>query len=551
MAIIYPSKLDQSVEMSERNVYESLGRLSNEWHAIHGRRFVIPSYSGRRAIEGELDFLIVHPQEGVLGLEVKGGAEVGRDEQGWYSVPLNQPQQKHRIKDPGAQAQKAVHQLIRYVKDRTSSPELKQISFCHGVAFPGVDIEEGMELGPALPRDMILDRAGLKEPEESLLKMYRAGVGGNGTPLSHDGLRELIGLLIPQFSLVRSSRLKDEIGTQEEMILRLTDEQKRIVEASVGIRRMGIEGRAGTGKTIVAMEHARRLAERGEKVLFLCFNRALADHLKPTADKHRFEVESFHRFCHRMVTDAGLPFKVPQRNPQDFWENESAEKLLSALEGNPEWRWDAVIVDEGQDFKALWWIAVEKLLKSPEDGTLWVFHDPSQNVYGGDSFEELKLNPVKLRLNCRNTRRIARRSYGFLDLKPNLAEHAPKGAQPEEVSCENDYQMLEGVRKNLHHFIYEEKISAKHVVVLSPRSEKRSMVFKRKTFGNFKLVSQGEDLGKNEVSFSTIRNFKGLEADVVILCEVENDSEVCSPKDLYIGTSRAKHALIILERPST
>ena len=550
---MYPHQLAQDVTHSERVVYESLrDGLPGDWRAIHGKRFVLPSEgAGRRATEGELDFLIMHPQQGVLALEVKGGAEVGRDDQGWYSIAHGQ-ETEVRIKDPGKQVQEGAHHLLTHIRRRTTNPELTELSYCWGVAFPGMAIDQNKEMGTELPRPLVLDLNGLRDLQRTLEEMYSywRRTTNQTQALSREASDELIRLLLPRFRFMGSlrpapepiGRLKKTIEAGETLILRQTEEQSEILEASSDNPRVSIKGAAGTGKTLVAFEKAKRLAVDGKKVLLLCFNQPLGDALQKKTN--RFEVMNFHKLCRELIKGAGLSFNPPRVNATEFWEETAAEELLFVLEEDPTLRWDAVIVDEGQDFRTLWWIAIENLLKSQTESVLWVFHDPSQDLYGGGSIQALNLAPLKLSKNCRNTRNIAEKSYGFVGLQPKFREGVPDGIDVKEVVCQSDHEVSEALRKALHRLINEERLSNEDIVVLGPKSRQASSVWRRREFGNFKLVPYGEVQSPSEVSFSTIRRFKGLEANVVILCEV---TDLDDPALLYVGASRAKHVLILIK----
>ncbi len=128
--------------------------------------------------------------------------------------------------------------------------------------------------------------------------------------------------------------------------------------------RVAVKGELGLAKTFVAMEKARRLARNGKRVLLLCFNRPLADFLAKRAEG--FVVETFHKFAAQFCKRASIPFKEPadDSKKEEFWSTEAAVLLHQAMQVYPDERYDAVIVDEAQDFKPDWWIPVEGLLKN-------------------------------------------------------------------------------------------------------------------------------------------------------------------------------------------
>ena len=229
----------------------------------------------------------------------------------------------------------------------------------------------------------------------------------------------------------------------EASLVRLTTEQMRILDYLAFSPRLGITGAAGTGKTLVAMERAARLAAEGQRVLLLCFNKG-----------H-----------------------------------------------------DAVIVDEGQDFAELWWVAVEELLRDRGMSSLWVFYDPKPDIFGRDGLRSVSLQPAELPYVCRNTEAIARFSHAFIGSEPRLLPGMPPGTQVESVSCATVGDMREAVRKALHRLGTTERFAPERIVVLSPRSAQRSQLCGR-TFGNFRLVESPTTAG--EIRYASLQSFKGL-----------------------------------------
>ena len=71
----------------------------------------------------------------------------------------------------------------------------------------------------------------------------------------------------------------------------------------------------------------------------------------------------------------------PAATTADFFQRELPEKFMELIEKHPI-KFDAVIVDEGQDFKEDYWISISELVK--EDGYFYVFYDPDQNIFKSD-----------------------------------------------------------------------------------------------------------------------------------------------------------------------
>ncbi len=535
-----PTTPDRDTPASERYVFDRLrGELPDTITVLHARRFVLSPGKNRREQEGELDFLVVDPARGMIGLEVKGGG-VRREADGWASTGRDGT--AHRISDPARQAQSAVHAIARYLAtDGKMGAGRAVVRYGWGVVFPDIDVHR--DLGPDLPRTHVIDRLDLADPARATTRLFETQKI-DGPPLSREAFDALIGRLAPCFHLVPSlgGRLRDEA----EALVRLTHEQIRILRAIDRQPRLAIEGAAGTGKTVLAVERARRLAAEGKRVLLLCFNRPLADALAREAKG--FEVESFHGLCRVLAEKAGLVFRIPDRPPaqQRFWEQEAPELLLDAIANLPDERWDAVIVDEGQDFRTNWWSVIEELLRDPKNGMLSVFFDPHQNLYGGGPPADLAAHPYVLAWNCRNTRRIASWCAEQVKAAAEIHPNAPEGEAVEVIRCASQTEAVDAVRKLLHRYVVEGGLSSDGVVVLSTHNPSRSVLAHHRSLAGLTLVPLEDRRTADQVRFTSLHRFKGLEADVVILVDVEPGERTSSPTHLYVGASRARHRLAVV-----
>ena len=418
---------------SERHVYERFQSvLPDSWTVIHSQRFLLPRRGGNREErlhrEGELDFLVLDPLRGAIGLEVKGGG-VRRSADGWRS--MDRQGEEHVIKDPGEQVSKAVHSIRRYLDEAAGfGGKGLRCRFGWGVVLP--DVECTGDMGPDLPRDVILDRGDFVRLREAVDRVFTRWVD-DGQPLSKAGALAFVAALVERFP--PASRLALQFKEENQELLRLTEEQMRILDSLAAHGRAAIAGAAGTGKTVLAMEKARRLALGGQRVLLLCFNMPLAGELAAGAEG--FEVETFHALCRRLALQAGLRFEPPGRGRDTrFWAEEAPMLLLEALQQLPvEVRYDAIVVDEGQDFLPDWWPCLDEVLRRNREGTLYAFYDSSQNIYGGGPPGALEVMETRLFDNCRNTARIAEFAAGLIGTEAHVKAGAPQGQPVEVVTC--------------------------------------------------------------------------------------------------------------------
>jgi superfamily I DNA and RNA helicase len=165
---------------------------------------------------------------------------------------------------------------------------------------------------------------------------------------------------------------------------------------------VAIGGCAGSGKTMLAVQKARQFSELGMNVLLICFNAPLAEYLRRRLPN--IDVYHFHELCRQAAKRVEL--LIPRNiDDQEYFENVLPEALLKAADtiGRV---YDAIIIDEGQDFKENYWIAIESLLK--ENGYLYIFYDNNQNLYEGalDFGGLIQEQPCILTQNCRNTQLI-------------------------------------------------------------------------------------------------------------------------------------------------
>lgn len=549
VARLIPAAIDDSTPQSERDVLHVFKRdLPADWILLHGQRITVPAAQEQHLAEHELDIVVIDPRRGLLCIEVKGG-DVVRESGQWYSTN-RRTGQRHAIKDPGKQALAASHSLaefLRGVPDRVLPGGCPP--FAWAVALPDVAVSGG--LGADLPRALVIDKVDLRASQKAIDRAFTHTLGTGVSPFDSTAV---IAAIAPDFKL--APLLRSQLDEQEAVLVRLTQEQLDIVDGLDGIARIAVQGPAGTGKTLVAAARAARLASRGAKVLMLCYNALLAQHISRSAQG--FAVHTFHSLCHHLCDRAAVPFAVPQSAElqRTFFEDDCVALLEGALDLLPDARYDAIIVDEGQDFRPTWWPAVQKLLRDPEAGHLWVFWDPHQNIFHGeqDLPQRLGIPTFRLSLNCRNSRPIADFAYNIVGATPKLRLGAPESPDVYQVTCRSAAETRKAVTSALDDLMAG-GLKPEQIVVLSPRGTKTSEVWRSRPLGRYRLEefdkpSRSAACGRvistsqGAIRFGSLQSFKGLEADAVILCEVHKAK---SPEQLYVAASRAKHVLYYVE----
>ena len=179
--------------------------------------------------------------------------------------------------------------------------------------------------------------------------LHKWSRGARPQPIEPEFRKRLAQAISPESNLL--PRLSRQLETQEEQLIRLTDEQARMLEFCAGNLRVAIEGVAGSGKTLLALAQCRHFADQGKHTLFLCYNKALAEWLRealPSEYAAKIDIYHFHNLAHDSCQKAGIVFDP--KSSSSFWKEESAELLMQAASMLPELKCDAVVVDEGQDF---------------------------------------------------------------------------------------------------------------------------------------------------------------------------------------------------------
>lgn len=290
------------------------------------------------------------------------------------------------------------------------------------------------------------------------------------------------------------------------------------------------------------------------RTLLLCYNRALARWLAGSlADEYaeRIAVRHFHGLCREWCQRAGIRFSPPKRNAAKFWRDEAPSLLLDAVTATDD-RFDAVVVDEGQDFHPDWWVPVEALNRDGDGGPLYVFYDPAQNLFvDGQSTLPALGRPFVLPCNCRNTRRIAETCGEFLGAEIQTRPEAPEGVAPVFLDAPNGPEQCRAIDRLVGDWIRRGKLAPRQICVLSPWRRERGSLARETEVGGVPLTEDLKSWERGDgILVTTIRAFKGLEADAVILVDVPapDRNEQFTTTDLYVGCSRAKHLLAVIRR---
>lgn len=371
-----------------------------------------------QAKDGETDFVVCHPDLGYVCIEVKGGG-VGFDASSgdWFSVDRHH--QKHAINNPVNKALKAKYSIRSKLNEhqRWRDLSLANVLRGHAVFFPDVGDANALSR-PDMPPTLVGCAKDLQDPKAWIdaVFAYWGNDASEFTPMGRRGVDVLRDVFARSF--VVAPLISSQLADQEARRLVLTKDQIRVLDFLRSHRRVAVSGGAGTGKTVLALEKARRLASEGFRTLLTCYNRQLADHLSSLcAGTPNLDVMSFHQLCHRQVERANrasgrdLVSEAKVTYPgKDLYEVQLPNALGYSLEILPD-RYDAIVCDEGQDFREEFWVPLELLLTDYDSSPLYVFYDDNQNLYARAGTFPIRDEPFSLTTNCRNTAPIHVAAY--------------------------------------------------------------------------------------------------------------------------------------------
>jgi thymidine kinase len=538
---------------SERRFFVKLAGEpgTEDWVAFHSLG-LSSSYTGHF---GEIDFVIIIPGRGVVCVEVKGGGVSQRDGL-WTSK--DRFGVVHELKrSPFAQAKSAMFKLRKAVEERfgKSSNEVR-VPFGYLVVLPDVDCPPPC---PEFGHADVIDRNDLDKNIARLISdcpSLTAALTDRARGLGAAPFNNLRSFFRPDFERVLAAGAS--LKPIEEGLKALTDEQYEALDTVELNSRCVVIGPAGSGKTTLAVEYARRLSAENKSVLLACYNRMLGEWLGERTramGPGKVVAGSLHKLLEERIKASQLAqeFARHRDHPDLFSELYPLYGAMALDEANE--RFDAVLIDEAQDFKAETLVALaDAWTRDVSSAQIVLFGDYTKQAIYGTPKDSLDVARsclggfvVPLHKNCRNTRRIAVQtshlsSFHGLKLYPNQPEgeavetlfYKDRGEQPHQLS-------------RIFRQLKDEGIPPDDVVVLGKYRLENSAVSSLPPDSPWRLAEASLSArAKKEVAYSTIHAFKGLESAVVVLVDVDSLEEGEGEALLYVAMSRGRARLYML-----
>jgi hypothetical protein len=548
-------ELDEINSPAERNLYKQFKEmLDDRYLVIFQPRWILKKETAR-AHDGEIDFLIAHPDFGVFTLEVKGGG-IGSEAGKWFSI--DRQGVKHDIRNPFVQSMNAKYSIKRKIEENSRAGAIfNKCSFGHAVFFPDVKSGELFH-SPDTPANIIGSFASFEDLNAWTRNVFNFWTNTTDSPLGKAGIDFLAEQVMP--TIRAEIVLAATLNQMEERRFKLTSNQMQILDFLSSRRRVAICGGAGTGKTILAIEKAKRLAFDGFRTLLTCYNRPLSDWISSELkDIPNVTVSNFDRITEHFVSIADNKLKKDCLNQAkstypgaDLWRVQMPAAMTFALEYIDE-RFDAIVVDEAQDFPDEYWFPLEFLLEDAGNSPFYIFYDVHQNLYQRSLQFPIEDAPFELTSNCRNTIQIhdfAYRNYAGPPVnKPDLV-----GNPVQLIAASNQEKQFEKITRIIVDILTKNGVKSSRIALLigdNINKHSKYEMIRKFTLPNGNAWSIENGFKINHLLVDTVKRFKGLEADVVIVWGLPGFESDEIEEVLYVGSSRAKSELIVVTDPES
>ena len=526
----------------EREVRRQLeNQLPSDWIVVCNVSWALRNESGY-VRDGQCDFVVLAPNLGMAILEVKGSRSVSVGSDGiWYRTEFNRRTGSEgpaiAIKEaPPEQANRNMHTLAELLcKEYNLNHFPGAFSFL--VAYPNGEVKGITAL---YDKTTIVTKSRMGQLQKCLIDSLKLrGALESGKKFTYEIALKFSQTLSNSKFIVQGVDTPLDVLEDLKEIDELTRQQFAALRGAFELQSVAILGPAGSGKTMLALWKLEALLEEGKKAIYVCFNKYLAEWLRNKNLNLAPMIVSVDKF----FTQIGGSIPNVIRGNQYYLEILPQQVFEVAVDLKSSEKFDAIIVDEGQDFGESRVIALLELLK--RDGQWIFFADWQQDIFKSGKAEVLGAEVIfRLYHNCRNTELInkAINQYCSQSVKPMLG--VPIGVTPLIENCSNVENLAARTWA-----IVNQLNPAGVTVILSPfRLENSCMADTRKGYG-LEVTEDIENLGKaGYVFFSTIKAFKGLEAENVILIHADIPGRIAAleEEDLYVACSRATSRLAIL-----
>ena len=514
MARMIPKKLPSTTKSkAEKTLFQIFEKdLSDDYIVFHGTWWQDIKYIVQ---DREADFIIIHPDQGILILEAKGG-EIMYDplNMAWY-----QNERKMKI-SPFTQARDIKFKFLDFLSKHNG---FKNKDFCIGqcVAFPDIDGVVN-NLPSEAPQEILLLRPQLGNISGWISSVFERYKGERPfTKLGDQRTDLIINLISPSTEFKKY--IANDISETNQEILQLTQQQYDILNNLCQHPECIVLGCAGSGKTQLAIEKARRLCQHLVKTLVICKSNNLSLYLAASLEN---EINT--GYCVVSIFEEIHPRK--SQLTFDF---------------------TAIILDEGQDFDSEETNYLKELI--PDEGIFYIFQDSNQNLSKNANKFALQVYPTILDKNCRNTHNIFKYAEPFVSCSHAINSSFMAGKDVVSRIYEDTDDIFILLENDITYLVDNHNVLPNQVVILTDmHPSSKSILSQYSHIARFDLKPYSFNQDKNTIQWSNIGMYKGLESDVIMLFFEKEKKLIPSNWDIadrYVGATRAKSFLVVYEPP--
>lgn len=509
--------------LGEHQLYQALESLSDDFYIFHSIKWTDVKNSYPKF--GESDFTVFNPKYGVLCIEVKHGGIYSENGRIYQVNTVNNITKEIR---PMFQADKSKYYFADILNEKMS--EIGSNYYVHSVVwFTHINIDN---LVGELPHEYHINgnvffKDDLQNIEKTFLKCFDF-FKLNKRSYTEDELKIVIDTLCPSFSAF--PKMLGLFEEAEYIFNRMTTEQAYLLDYLEEQKIAAIQGGAGTGKTMLAVEKARRLS-LSENVLFLCYNKLLVDHLKKIYQSEYPNIT----FTNLNSLASKALNKITDNNDISTFLNNAAKYLDT-------WNYKSIIIDEGQDFDENHLLILKTLVEFNK-GSFYIFYDKNQLIQQRSGLSWVKDIECRLvlTLNCRNTLSIAETASKAIGVDKIKMRQEVLGEKPTLRNFGNKEKLLLEISGKISSYL-ENGIMMDQIVILTTKTIERSILKGVTKIGEYFISNEIEN---GKLLFTTARKFKGLESNIIIIVDVDastfaNDE---NRRVFYVAASRAKHKM--------
>lgn len=520
--------IDFNGSRGEAILFKKFSELGNEYTIFHSVEW--SDKKGNKVNVGEADFLIFNKDYGFISLEVKHGGIIGKEGE---LLQINRKTNVKKPINPMRQADNSTYKFRNIINNLNI--ENTYIPVYSMVWLTGVssnNVKGNLPLKYFKNKNTFFSEHifDVKRALETCFEFY----GVQKHLIGKEVMNKIIDKIAPEFRAIPS--MSNVIEENNYYFNRMTNEQNTLLDYLLEQEEAAIQGAAGTGKTMLAVEKAKRISEK-DNVVFLCFNRFLVEFLR---NQYSEELEN--------VTFTNLNALVAKALHKEKIDEQDIVYFLSNTENYPNiWNFKHIIIDEGQDFKDS---SIELLreISIIQESCFYVFFDKNQVIQQRDNLKWLADMDCKLLLsrNCRNTLQIAKtstRPIGISEKKLKMKINID-GSLPYYYRAESQKQLINWLEQRIRYYT-DEGVKKNQITIITTKTIETSILNGVVKIGNYSITNQPN---YKHILFTTARKFKGLESDVIFIIDIDKDTFDSDSNRMvfYVASSRAKSQLELI-----